>query len=115
MLSQAATCPCVVPLVEAFNRLVRILLGIKASVNDSKCGWYGLTTSLEAAALSYFVQSMTHTRTVCSLYTRALQGALGKHILILIPFHSIPFYSIPFHSILFYSILFYSILFHVST
>ena len=38
-----------------------------------------------------------HTWTVCSLYTRALQGALGKHILILIPFYSIPFYSMLAH------------------
>ena len=54
MLNQAATCPCVVPLVETFNRLVRFLLGIKASVNDSKCGWYGSPTSLEAAAFILF-------------------------------------------------------------
>ena len=47
--------------------------------------------------LSYFVQSMTHTRTVCSLYTQVLQGALGKHILILIPIYSIPFYSMLAH------------------
>ena len=47
--------------------------------------------------LSYFVQSMTHTRTVCSLYTQVLQGALGKPILILIPIYSIPFYSMLAH------------------
>ena len=53
-----------------------------------------LTGSIYTAGLSCidFVWSMTYSRTICSLYTQALKGALGKHILILIPFYSILFH-----------------------
>ena len=53
-----------------------------------------LTGSSYTAGLSCidFVWSMTYSITICSLYTQALKGALGKHILILIPFYSILFH-----------------------